>query len=432
MKIDIVSCVFKPEPIISARTSADLAQQLAREGHRVRVIAAFPNRPAGKVFEGYRRSLWAWDRSFKGYQVLRVFSLLSRESSLLSRFLENISFAISSSLAMLFLDRPDAVYANVWPIFAQGLLALVCHIRGIPLVLSVQDVYPESLSTLSRLGNRDGRLFRLFRWIDRKTKQSCEAVIVISTKFRQIYVRDRKVAPEKVHIIPNWTDEGTVDVSHVGEDIRRQHGIPGDAFVVVYAGNIGAACGLDSVIEAFGGLAPKRHIHLLVAGSGSMLGDAQALAAKIGNPRVHFHTPWLAAETSSVLAAADLFILPTYGDQSLVSVPSKLITYMLAARPILCCADDTSDIAKTVRSAACGWSIPSGDPETTARMIVALSYESSRDLRRFGRQGREYALRHMTTGAVLPRLVELMLGVGRRGRESNRMVEGAREEMAKQ
>jgi hypothetical protein len=42
MKIDIVSSVFSPEPIISARTSADLAQQLARNGHRVRVFTAFP------------------------------------------------------------------------------------------------------------------------------------------------------------------------------------------------------------------------------------------------------------------------------------------------------------------------------------------------------------------------------------------------------
>jgi glycosyltransferase involved in cell wall biosynthesis len=412
MKINIVSCIFSPEPIVSARTSADLAKQLAQQGHRVRVIAAYPNRPAGKLFEGYQRRLWSWDRSFPGYQVLRVFSILSSDSSLPSRFLENISFAITSAFAVLILDKPDVLFGNVWPIFAQGLLAVVCRMRGIPLILSVQDVYPESLSTLSQIGNPEGWLFRLFRWIDRKTKQSCAAVVVISQKFRQIYVKDRGIRPERVHMIPNWVDENEIELNAQHNDVRASHGIPEDAFLVMYAGNVGAACGLEAVIQAFQDLALEPRIHLLVAGSGSKLNDTRVLAEQVGNRRIHFHTPWLASETSSLLAAADLFILPTHGDQSLVSVPSKLITYMLAGRPILCCATDRSDIARTVRQAACGWTIPAGEPSTIARMLLALSRESAEDLRQFGRQGRDYALQHMTRAANLPRLVELIERVG--------------------
>ncbi len=411
MKIHVVSSVFSPEPIISARTSADLAEQLAREGHQVRVIADFPNRPAGKLFEGYRRRLWTWDRSFPGYAVLRVFSFLSSDSSMLSRFLENISFGIMSALAVLFLERADVAYGNVWPIFAQGLLALACRLRGIPLILSVQDVYPESLSNLSRIGDTHSWLFKLFRWIDLKTKQSCAAVVVISLRFAQIYVQDRGIATRKVHIILNWIDEKSVQVDSPANQIRRMHGIPESAFVAMYAGNIGAACGLEAIIRAFQELSAASNVYLLVAGSGSKLLEARALAEQIGNPRVLFHTPWSASETSSMLAAADLFILPTYGDQSFCSVPSKLITYMLAARPVLCCAAEDSDIARIVRNSACGWVIPAGDPDSASRMLLALSREPSQELHKFGRQGRNYALRHMTRAANLPQLIDLIKAV---------------------
>lgn len=412
MNVDIVSCVFCPEPIVSARTSADLADRLAQNGHRVRVLAAFPNRPAGHVFEGYRRSLWSWDHSFSKFEVLRLFSFLSPKSGVVSRFLENISFGLTSAMAVLFLDKPDVIYGNVWPIFAQGLLSLVCHLRGIPLVLSVQDIYPESLSAQSRIAKRRNWLFRLLRWIDLKTKQGSAAVVVISERFADIYIRERGIPATKVHIIPNWIDGKQVWLEPKESNVRARHGIPEDAFVVMYAGNVATASGLDEVIKAFHGLAENRDIYLLIAGSGSKLQDWQALAEKMDNPRVLFHTPWLDSETSCMLAAADLFILPTCGDQSLVSVPSKLISYMLAARPILCCAAEDSDIARVIAKAGCGWIIPAGNPDVITRMLLALSKEPPQELRRFGEQGRNYALRHMTRSANLPRLVDLIERVG--------------------
>ena len=56
------------------------------------------------------------------------------------------------------------------------------------------------------------------------------------------------------------------------------------------------------------------------------------------NPRIRFYSPWPAAETSPALSAADILILPTQGRQSSASIPSKLIAYMLASRPVLALA----------------------------------------------------------------------------------------------
>lgn len=412
MRITIVSPVFPPEPIVSAKTSSDVAQELAQKGHAVQVVTAFPNRPSGKLMAGYRRSLWSKEKHGPGLSVLRCFSFFSAQSSLPSRFLENISFGIASALAVLWMKKPDVLYANTWPIFAQSMLALVCRLRNIPVVLSIQDIYPESLYSQRRVSEQRSILTRLLRWLDLKTAQSSAAIIVIAERFRTIYVEDRQIEAEKVQVIPNWVDERDVEVGLKNNPIRSQHSIPEDAFLVVFAGNIGVAAGVEAVIRAFGDLGELEKVYLLIAGSGSQLAECQKLAQAAGNPRVVFHSPWLAAETSSVLAAGDVCILPTQGSQSTVSTPSKLITYMLAARPILACVEENSDIAATLRRADCGWIIPTDDQQALAQKVRALSELSPQALKSYGEHAQQYALTHMTRAVNLPRLIDLIEKIG--------------------
>jgi len=408
MKINIVSPVFPPEPITSARANADLAAQLCRNGHRVRVITTFPNRPAGKLYDGYQRKLWFHDDSFSGYKVLRCFSIFSTRSTMVSRFLENISFGITSGIATLIMGKPDMIYGHTWPIFAQGILALVCRLRGIPFSTRVQDLYPESLLAQGRVADRSAWIYRSLHWLDMKIKRSSAAVIVISEEFRRIHVQDRHIPAEKVHLIPNWIDEDFVQLHPSENHIRKGHGIPEDAFLVVYGGNIGAAAGVETVIRAFQHLAAKPNIYFLVAGEGAMLSDCRNLAQKVNNPRILFHSPWPQSETSGVLCAASMLILPTHGDQSIVSVPSKLMTYMLAGRPVLSCVSEESDIARIIGDAACGWVIPPGNPDEISQKILLLSEQRASQLEILGERGRSYVLQHLTRRANLPKLVHLV------------------------
>src|SRR5260221_14116213 len=98
MRIVLVSCVFPPEPVVSSGTSVDVARALAARGHDVTVITPFPNRPAGRVYNDYRRTLFRRENTAEHFRILRCASTLSRRSSLLSRLAENVSFGIASSL----------------------------------------------------------------------------------------------------------------------------------------------------------------------------------------------------------------------------------------------------------------------------------------------------------------------------------------------
>ncbi len=407
MQALIVSPVFPPEPVVSAQTSAQVADELVARGHDVIVITAFPNRPAGKLYPGYKRRPFCRERSARGYSMIRCGALLSSESRMLSRFGENISFGLMSGLAALAIARPDVIYANTWPIFAAGILAVIARWRRVPLVISVQDVYPESLVTQGRI-SASSRLTRLLRKIDRAIAYSSRKVIVISERFAQIYLGDRQVPAEKVHVVPNWVDERQIIPDMGGAEIRAEAGISDRAFLLVYGGNIGAAANVESLIEALGCLPEKERPYLLIAGAGPNLPACRHLATAVAPDRVSFCTPWPAEKTSSVYAAADVLMLPTQGQQSLVSVPSKLIGYMLSARPIIAQAVAGSDLATIVQEAGCGWVVPPGQPDSLARAIREAMNLSPVEQHRLGQAGREYALRRFARATCLPRVIAIL------------------------
>lgn len=408
MLLFIVSCVYLPEPMISAQTSAQIAGKMAEQGHQVKVLAPFPSRPKKKMYPQYKRGLLRSEISAKGYEIIRCFSIFSSVSSLWSRFFENFSFGLSVFWVILFSPRADIVYGNTWPIFSQGLLMLACKLRHMPLILSIQDIYPESLMAQNRMGNGTAWYSKILRWMDIWIARNCQSLIVISEQFKRIYVQNRGIQEEKIHVIPNWIDNEQASVDRDDYSIRQFHNIPKDAFLVVYGGNIGVAAGVDAVIGAFQHLLDKENIYLLIAGDGSMLPECRRLAEKNELTRVKFHNPWLEQETFAVLRAADLLVLPTHGEQAYASVPSKLLSYMLSGRCILAVAPADSEVAGIISSSSAGWVMYPAYSDTLATSIKRISELLPEERIKYGRAGQDFSSQHYSKEVNLAKVVNLL------------------------
>jgi len=328
MKYTIICPVYPPEPVVSAATSRQIAEKIRADHHDVTVITAFPNRPEGKLYAGYTRKLFQKETDKSGIQIVRCFSTLAPSSEILSRLLENLSFGFTSGIRLLFSSQPDLVYSNSWPIFATGLVALVCKIRRIPYVISVQDIYPESLLIQGRLKS-DGIITKILYAIDRWIVSGSKKTILISDEFAEIYAASRKLPANQVMVVPNWIDENKVTPEPAALYRNERH-IDPNQFVLVYGGNVGVASGMTEFLLTLKHISTPQAIVLIIAGSGSQLDACRKIAKEIRNVEVIFHSPWEEEDTSKVLSAADLLILPTHGQQSLFSVPSKLIAYMLS------------------------------------------------------------------------------------------------------
>jgi colanic acid biosynthesis glycosyl transferase WcaI len=409
MKIFIVSCVFPPELVVSSQTSADIAEALSRKGHEVTVVAPFPSRPGGKIIGSYRRKLYARERSQEGYELVRCFSLFSARSSMVSRFLENISFGLTAACYVFISKRPHLIYSNNWPILATGILSIVSRLRRIPMIASIQDVYPESLVSQKRIRS-DGIPAKIFRWVDGKVAAACREIIVISSCFKEIYRDNRRINSHKIHVVSNWVDGNSIipDDSAASE-IRESFGFGPGCFVIGYGGNIGVAAGVETIIEAMGILTDIPSVRLLIAGEGSRLEFCRKLADKLHlTPRIAFCSPWRRSRTSAVYAAADVLVLPTNGRQSQYSVPSKLIAYLLSGRSIIALAIPDTEVAQIVRASESGWIIDPNDPSRLAAAIRQAMQASREERQVRGQSGRQYALQNLVKNICVPRVVEIL------------------------
>lgn len=414
MRSLVVSCVYPPEPVVSARTSRDVASALAQRGHEVSVIAPFPNRPAGRIFPGYRRRLRERRTETGGIEVVRCFSFFSRRPSLASRLLESVSFAVTAGWLALVARRPAVIYANTWPIVGTGILLCVARLRGVRLVVNVQDLYPESLVSQERIGARGG-VAGWLRGLDGWIARGCDAVLLVSDRFLPFYRESRRVPAERLHVVPNWADAPEeLPSDEVARQFRAACGIPGDAFVVAFGGNIATAAGVEGLIGAFATLQDMPGCHLLIAGGGSNLEVCRGLASRVAPGRVHFRSPWLEEETLVALRAADLLALPTLAGQSEVSVPSKLMTYLLAGRPVLAVALPGSALACAVERSGAGWVVAPGAPAELAARIREIARLGSAERSRRGEAGLAFAKTEFAPDAGPARIVALLEQVASR------------------
>jgi glycosyltransferase involved in cell wall biosynthesis len=181
------------------------------------------------VFPGFCRRPIEHNNGDNGIKVIRCFSIVSSTSTVLSRLAENLSFGFISGFVMMRISRPDVIYINTWPLFAAGIASCVARFRRVPIVLSIQDVYPESLIALRKF--RFGTQFKqLLRLLDARIARAASAVVVISKRAEDIYLRDRKIARMRVHRIANWRAFEDQPAQDMVQLQRQQWGIGVDVF----------------------------------------------------------------------------------------------------------------------------------------------------------------------------------------------------------
>jgi glycosyltransferase involved in cell wall biosynthesis len=402
-KVVIINAVYPPEPVVSAQLGRDLAEQLARFRAKVTVLCPLPSRPVGAKYPGLS--------TFKGNRVvqegwtdvIRLDSHTSPESGLIGRMRESFSFGrnVCHCLVQYFQDV-DVVYANAWPLFSQALIARHCTLRGIPLVLHIQDIYPESL--LGKLPGFLGRLVAvpLTAW-DRRIARQAARVVVISENMRQTYIHGRGLAPEKVVTIRNWVDESRFVCLPARETACEKYGVPKNLFTFLYLGNIGPVAGVEGLIEAFHAVRLNQ-AQLVIAGDGSAKTACVDLAKRLEVNNVRFISDPEVENVPLIQSLGHVFLLPMRKGAGLSSIPSKLMAYLFSQRPVLATVDAASDTARCICEANCGWV---GEPENVSWLAAKMAEVSSMPesaLSALGQQGRAYGLRHFSITEGVTRL----------------------------
>ena len=387
MRVLIATCVFPPSPVVSARTSKDVADFFHNRGDEVTVFCPKKLRNTD-------------DESITSLDYKRVLAptYTSKSSSMLSRFLENITYALCVLFHLLFSKKYDVIYCNVWPIFSQLAVVSIGKLKNSKVILSVQDLYPESLSTQGRISEKS-IIYRILFQIDKYVAKKSDLVFVISSWFYEKY-KLRGINENKLRLVPNWISSKNVELLSKGDCRKRlrDNGIVDvkeKERLIVYGGNVGIASGLNDILSDLANIGYD--FKLLIAGSGSELDLIKEQVKQLNlEDKVYFYSPWPFSSTDYTFGAADFLMLPTLRGQDFASVPSKLISYMLAEKPILGIVSNASETGKCILNAQCGFTSNGHESMRIADTFNKALSSTEVELHQMGRNAREYALREFS------------------------------------
>jgi len=412
MRVAIINAVFPPEPVVSAQIGRDLAEELTLRGVATQVVCPFPTRSLGVNYSAsLLESGIVNESAVDGYAIARVPSFTAPASNLIGRLRESWSFGRQSCA---FLSRqsvqPDVIYANTWPLMAQHAIAAYALRRKIPLVLHIQDVYPESW--LNKIP-RSAAMFwgAILRRLEKRIVHRATRLVVVSESMRRLYNRDRGLPLNRLYLCHNWQDEGPFSVLSDSRAARQAYAVPEDRFTFLYLGNIGPVAGVEELILAFG-VAAVEGAQLVIVGDGSRKGACMELAAKMNLAEVRFVSDPEARNVARLQSMADVCLLPQRKGAGQSSIPSKLSAYLFSAKPIIGVLDRGSDTAACICAAGCGWVEEPGEVDELSKRMRQVIETPTQDLRQMGENGRMYGLEHFSRQLGALRLTEIVMGAG--------------------
>jgi glycosyltransferase involved in cell wall biosynthesis len=396
MQILIITNHYWPEVF----RITEIAEELSRRGHRVEVLTNLPNYPAGRFFEGYGLR-GPYRQEHAGVLIHRAFVVPRGSGSAARLALNYASFAITSCLRAWTLARQpwDVVFVfGTSPVTATLPAIVLRAAKGIPVVVWVQDLWPESIAAVGFA--RIPGLYRIAGALSGWIYRHCDRLLGTSRAF-QPRLAERGVPRERFEYLPQWAEALFDEPRHIGVAISAAWPA---GFVVLFAGNLGRAQALGTIVEAAERLRSEAELRWVFLGDGSQyswleneirqrgLGDRMVL---LGRKPVD--------EMPAYYSKADVMIVSMQPDETMaLPVPAKLQSCLAAGRPVVGSID--GEAALIIEESGAGWAAAAGDAAGLAATVKRMMGLPIAEREAMGESGREYARRHFNRTHCLDQL----------------------------
>lgn len=403
MRILLLSQHFWPE---SFRIN-DVAVALHAAGHEVVVLTGQPNYPGGSVFSGYRAGATGQEWH-DGLEIHRV-PLVPRGGGSALRLVANyLSFIASAALVGAWRLRGrhfDVVFVyGTSPILQALAGVLLARLKGCALVTWVQDLWPQSLQATGYVRNPRvlAAVAGVVRWLYRR----CDLLLVQSRGFEAPVRELARSTPVIYH--PNPA-EGVAPAANTEPALRLPVG-----FNIVFAGNLGTAQSLGSVLDAAALLADLPHVRFVLVGSGQCSAWLAEQVRERGLGQVLLPGRFAPEAMPAILAQASALLVTLAADPTMsLTIPSKVQSYLAAGRPIV--AALAGEGARVVAESGAGLVCLPAEAQALADTVRHLHAMPEAARARMGLAGHRYHASHFSIDTLTPQL-EAHLAVAVAGR----------------
>jgi glycosyltransferase involved in cell wall biosynthesis len=332
MKILILTQYFSPETGAPQNRLHSLARNFSDFGAKVSILTAMPNYPKMEVFEEYKGMFYKYETD-NNLKIHRSWIFVTKRKGVLPRLLIYFSFVFTSLLVGLYkVDKQDIIICESPPLFL-GISALILKFfkKG-KLVFNVSDLWPESAEKLNIINNKLllGVSYKLEKLIYSKanlvTGQTRGIVKNVSSRFHNV----------DTYWLPNGIDFSQFNILACGLVFRDNYEIDKEDFVLMYAGILGHAQGLDVILKSADITRNFRKIKYVIIGDGPEKQKLISLSEELNLSNVKFIGNLPQSQMPTAIASCDAYIVPLKkNDLFLGAIPSKLFEPLAMGKPVL-------------------------------------------------------------------------------------------------
>ncbi|MFN2098878.1 WcaI family glycosyltransferase [Altererythrobacter sp. MF3-039] len=399
----ILGLNYAPEAIGIGPYTTGLAEHLAAQGHRVKVIAGWPYYPEWAVKEG--SGSWWESTCENSVEVIRCPHYVPSEPTRFRRLLHHASFALSSLPVMLeaAFKKPQIICAVMPSLIAAPVAWVAARLAGAKLWLHVQD-FEVDAALATGLATESSIIARAGHWLEKALFGNADLVTTISPQMCA-RLAQKGVPIERIAEMRNWAnhldDIGRAD----GSKLREEWNL-GGKFVALYSGNIANKQGLEVVIDAARELSETHSIAFVICGSGPNLKRLKDRSLRLTN--IQFRPLQPPERFAQLMKMADCHLLPQVAGAADLVLPSKLANMLASGRPIIATANADTGIADEIDG--CGEVVAPGDAKAFAAAIADLAGDLH-SARRLGMAGKARAREHWARKAIMQTTDRLVAGL---------------------
>ncbi len=356
-RLFFINRFYWPEEPATSQLLTDLTQGLVEQGIDVSVITSH----SGDVSTPRQET-------HQGVLIHRIGSTRFGKTSLLGRTLDFLSFTLGATIKLLTsTQRGDTVVFLTDPPLLGALLWPLLQLRHIRYIHWVQDIYPEIACELT-----SHQWLKLFRPIRDLSWRQADYCITLGQDMAGV-ISDRRVAQNKIRIIPNWSPRGLdsqVSASQI-EQLRQAWGLSGK-FVLLYSGNLGRVHDLSPLLAVAEQLRNENDIALVFIGHGAQVTDLRSNAKSRGLENIYFFPPQPRNQLSLTLALGDIHFVSMRKRCEGYVYPSKLYGITAVSRPTVFIGPPNSSLFHTIQDDGLGYSFAPADTRKIAQTLLQL------------------------------------------------------------
>lgn len=399
MKILIITPHFWPEEF----RINDIAIGLKEKGHDVDVLTNIPNYPYGKYFNGYsifnnRKQI------YNGIGIRRLFVIPRGNSSKLMLILNYFTFMLSGIINVPWILKQKynriLVYQTT-PITVAIPAIIAKLISKVPIHIYILDLWPETLFTIVNISNR---------FIKNISHKVC---FYIYKSFDKVYISSRGfakklsyISKEKIEYVPQWAEDLYKNKNIKDESIDKLYA---DKTNIVFAGNIGKAQSIDTIIDAANICRHNKKIQWIILGDGSEKKylDEKIIELNLHNIKALGRKP--VEEMPKYFDRADALLVTLTQDELFkITVPAKVQSYMAAGKPVIGCI--SGEGKALIEEANCGFTCEAQDYKSLSEIALKIEKMNKYELNILGLNALDYFNKNFDREIVLDNMEEILIG----------------------